>query len=96
MSYGKDRRVIRKHQIERERQNKIRKITFDLLIPKWTSAPDGTKCSNCSSNQVERSYVTIGGPFSGTIRCLNCKYSETVMSYIGKNMIKIEPLVIKQ
>lgn len=74
----------------KQMSNENFKNLIQPLIPRWESAPDN--CPECDSDNLQRSVIPIGGPYSGSIHCPDCGHRESVMNYLGRTMIKVEPL----
>lgn len=74
------------------KSEELAKAMIAPLMPNWKPAAEGTKCGMCGSEKVERSVILAGGPFSGSIRCNECYYVESVCSYIARSCIVVEPL----
>ena len=55
-----------------------------LLHTKWIKINTGTVCTNCKSENIERSVHFMGGPYSGSVRCLDCNHSLWLCSHLGK------------
>ena len=58
----------------------------------WSKAPKGSKCPGCGKETLERSKHFMGGPWSGTIRCTTCGHTDTLVGYLGKTMVEVQPL----
>lgn len=63
------------------------------LTPKWGLAPEYARCRACGAGGLERSFIALGGPWAGSVRCKTCGFSESVMSHVGRTCFKIETLV---
>lgn len=59
---------------------------------KWIPLQVRSKCPQCNSSEMERTFMLMGGPWSGHVRCKSCGHTETVCSYLGHNMFKVESL----
>lgn len=70
----------------------IAKKIMEALVPTWKPAPAGSKCTQCGSEDVQRSHIFMGGPFSGSVKCNACGFTESVMSHIGKTCIEVRPM----
>jgi hypothetical protein len=57
----------------------------------WIPAPEGSSCPRCKG-ALERSMMRLFGPYSGTVRCTACDYHDSLMSYLGKSMIQVQPM----
>jgi len=66
------------------------------LVPVKGKVPAGSKCTKCSSEDIERTIVPIGGPWSGIVTCKSCGYKESVSSHVAKSCISVEPLDINK
>lgn len=69
-----------------------KKLVEALTSVTWSKAPDGEPCPTCGKETLERSKHLMGGPWSGSIRCTACGHTDTLVGYLGKTMIKVEPL----
>ena len=57
----------------------------------WAPAPEGCKCSQCDSSEMERTKPYLGsGP--GRFRCKSCGNNESFYSLMAKSLFKVEPL----
>jgi hypothetical protein len=86
------RKILAENPLASEQKLDLAQRLMKPLMPVWGKAPPGTQCSMCGKEELERSYIPIGNAFSGSVRCLSCGHCESVMSHIGRNMIKVEPL----
>lgn len=69
-------------------------ITSDIihgLTPQWGPAPEGAVCPKCQS-ALERSTIPLGGPFSGSVRCTSCDYTDSVTGHLVRSCFMVEPL----
>ena len=73
-------------------RKKFAEVLCKPLIPRKCEMPKGTACRNCGSDNLARSVVPVGGPFSGHVWCNSCGHSETVMSHIAENIVSVQPL----
>jgi hypothetical protein len=86
-------RLIAKYQ----EQSSDSSPSADLLAPlmgqlSWISCPEGSKCTQCQSTEIERSISSLGGPYSGTIRCRSCGHRESVTAHIARTCFTVEPM----
>lgn len=55
--------------------------------------PEGSKCHGCGKEEgLKIVSMLLTGPFSGHMECSLCGYKESTMSYVGRNMVRVEPL----
>jgi len=66
-------------------------IENNPFMSKRLASPD-TVCSNCGAHGLEIVSMILSGPYSGSVKCNQCGHSESVMSYLGKRIFKVEPL----
>jgi hypothetical protein len=59
-------------------------------------APIGTKCPSCDKETLKIRSMPLSGPYSGSIICFSCNYSDSVVNFLGKQMIRVEPLPKKE
>lgn len=52
-------------------------------------------CRKCGNKTLERLSSLLGGPYGGVVVCSTegCDLRETVCSYLGRSMFKIEPML---
>jgi hypothetical protein len=62
----------------------------------WTKAPKGSKCPSCGKEALERSKQLMGGPWSGSIRCKGCGHTDTLVGYLGKTIVEVQPLTTEE
>jgi hypothetical protein len=81
-----------------ENQKKVAKE--DNLLPRSMlmerDAPIGTKCPSCDKETLKIRSMPLSGPYSGSIICFSCNYSDSVVSFLGKQMVRVEPLPNKE
>jgi ssDNA-binding Zn-finger/Zn-ribbon topoisomerase 1 len=77
---------------EEEARLAFAKTLIDPLMPKWGKAPEAARCTQCGAGNLERSFIQVGGPFSGSVRCPSCGHVESVASHVGKTCFSVEPL----
>lgn len=58
----------------------------------WIEAPDGFICPRCQSPLERSGGLTITGPYSGSVRCTKCEYQDSVMGFLGRSLIQVEPM----
>lgn len=63
-----------------------------LFAISWEPAPEGFKCRWCEAPMERSRGLMISGPWAGTVRCTKCEYRDSVMSYLGKSMIEVQPM----
>lgn len=73
-------------------QHELAVALTEPLRPKKGTLPKGTVCKRCGSENLSRTIIPVGGPFSGHITCGTCGHSETVMTHIAENIVSVEPL----
>ncbi len=71
---------------------KSHKLVEAFTSVTWDKAPKGSKCPSCGNETLERSKHLMGGPWSGSIRCTACGHTDSLVGYLGKTMIKVQPL----
>lgn len=51
-------------------------------------------CRKCGNKALVRLSSLLGGPYGGVVTCSTegCDFRETVYSYLGRSMFKIEPM----
>lgn len=64
----------------------------NLMAPRWEAAPKGYVCPVCGKEALERSTHFMGGPYSGSVHCTGCDHRESVVSYVGRNLLTVEPM----
>ena len=81
-----------------ENQKKVAKesnlLPRSMLMER--DAPIGTKCPSCDKETLKIRSMPLSGPYSGSIICLSCNYSDSVVSFLGKQMVRVEPLPNKE
>lgn len=92
---GKLKDELAKLMIENQK-----KITKDNpLLPRSMlmerDAPIGTKCPSCDKETLKIRSMPLSGPYSGSIICFSCNYTDSVVSFLGKQMVRVEPMPIK-
>lgn len=69
------------------------KDPLDSLLnnPLMTTSTAPSNCPKCDSEmKVTRQAMT--GPYGGVVHCDSCGYRDSVVAYLGRQMISIEPL----
>lgn len=74
------------------KQHELAVALTEPLRPKKGTLPKGTVCKSCGSDNLSRTIIPVGGPFSGHVSCNACGYSQTVMTHIAENIVSVEPL----
>lgn len=62
---------------------------ISALSPRMVDAHPDFKCPRC--NGLMQRSVSLH-TFGGVVQCKSCSYRESVMGYLGRSMIKVEPL----
>jgi len=62
---------------------------FSTCFTVESVAPD--PCPKCGSEMKLRR-MALSGPYSGGVQCTVCSYRDSVVGYLGKQMVKVEPL----
>lgn len=70
----------------------IGRAMIEASLPKWKAAPQGSLCPSCGKETLERSHYLMGGPFSGTVKCTACGHHDTVVGYLSRTIVKVEPM----
>lgn len=72
---------------------------FDVLntLTKINTRPipdqEDTECPGCKAKgTLNRTYLLMGGPYSGLISCSACEWKQGVIEYLGRRMITVEPM----
>ena len=58
----------------------------------WEAAPEGSECPRCKGALERSRGLMVSGPWSGSVRCTNCDYRDSVMGYLGRSMFQVEPM----
>lgn len=53
---------------------------------------EGIQCPRCSSLLKRVRVAGISLSYGGQIYCTSCEYRDSAMSFIGKNLFRVEPL----
>jgi len=69
-----------------------KRLVEATLMPKECEAPKGTSCSKCGSEDVIVMRALFSHWSGGEIVCKNCGYKRSVIDYLGKSMITVEPI----
>lgn len=64
---------------------------YEEKLTKWIPLVN-SKCPKCDKETLERSIHFLGGSYSGGVRCTECSYRNSFVSYVGHMSIKVEPL----
>jgi transcription elongation factor Elf1 len=59
---------------------------------KTEKAPEGFRCPDCDKETLEVTKMLLTGPYSGSVKCTNCGFSDSVCNYLAKKIIKVTPL----
>jgi len=77
-------------------ENQKRVAKGDKLLPSnllmERDAPIGSKCPSCNKETLKIRSMPLTGPYSGSIICFSCNYSESVVSYLGKQIVQVQPM----
>jgi len=64
----------------------------NLFAISWEATSEEFTCPRCEA-QLERSRgLMISGPWAGSVRCTKCDYRDSVLSYLGKSMVQVQPM----
>lgn len=58
---------------------------------RWELAPD-FQCLKCKGPLERTRGLMLMSPWAGAVRCTQCDYRDSVAGYLGKSMIKVEPM----
>lgn len=58
----------------------------------WEAAPEGSECPRCKAALEKSRGLILSSPWAGSVRCTKCDYRDSVMGYLGRSMIQVEPL----
>ncbi len=64
----------------------------NLFSISWEPAPEGFDCPRCNARLERTKGLMLSSPWSGAVRCTGCEYRDSVTGYVGRSMIKVEPL----
>jgi hypothetical protein len=67
------------------------KDLFPSILIK-TPAPEGTLCPSCKKETLIIHKMPLSGPYSGGIICSSCDHRDSVIGFLGKQMINVQPL----
>ena len=56
-------------------------------------APEGSLCPNCRTETLVIRRVPLSGPYSGSIACTSCNFKSSVIGYLGRQIITVEPML---
>ena len=85
-------RILLEYQNLTEEEKDKLFMPLGLPLIRWVDAPEGAKCLGCGKETLERSVPLMGGKWSGSVRCKECDYRDSLMTYLGKTIITVEPL----
>lgn len=57
---------------------------------RWVPAPEWSKCPHCDGPLERTVGLTLASPWAGSVRCTLCPYKNSVMGYLGSEIIKVE------
>lgn len=63
-----------------------------LFEVRWEAASKEFTCHRCSSPLERTRGLMLTSPWSGSVRCTKCEYKDSVMGYLGKSMIQVQPM----
>jgi len=77
-----------------EKYKKLGEILTQSLIPMYVKMPKEDKCPKCGKGKLIRMRLAMSRTMGGMIICQkkDCDYRESVVSYLGKKIISVEPL----
>lgn len=55
-------------------------------------APAGSKCPRCDKETLKIKSMPLSGAYSGSIYCLSCDFRDSVIGYLGKQMVQVQPM----
>ena len=56
------------------------------------NAPTGSKCPRCDKETLKVKSMPFSGAYSGSIYCSSCDFRDSVMGYLGKQMVQVQPM----
>jgi transcription elongation factor Elf1 len=64
---------------------------ISALSPCMVDAHPDFKCPRCNG-LMQRSVALLQHTFGGVVQCKSCSYRDSVMGYLGRSMIQVEPM----
>lgn len=55
--------------------------------------PTGSKCPRCDKETLKVKTMPLSGAYSGSIYCLSCDFRDSVIGYLGKQMIQVQTML---
>jgi predicted RNA-binding Zn-ribbon protein involved in translation (DUF1610 family) len=69
----------------------LAKKMISALSPRMIDAHPDFKCPMCGGLML-RSQALFQHTFGGVVQCKSCSYRDSVMQYLGRSIIHIEPM----
>ena len=73
-------------------KNPIPLQVSNLFAISWEATPEGFACPRCEAPLERARGLMISGPWAGSVRCTKCDYRDSVVSYLGKSMVEVQPM----
>lgn len=64
-------------------------VLATLMGLRWE--PLSEPCPKCGKNALQRGSNMMSGPYGGIVKC-DCGHRESAYAFLGRTMIKVEPL----
>jgi len=64
----------------------------NLFEVRWEAASEEFTCPRCNAPLERTRGLMLISPWSGSVRCTKCEYKDSVMGYLGKSMIQVQPM----
>jgi hypothetical protein len=91
MMFDKDGKIKKELVSQALEHLKNRKeILPPMLIE--SNAPDGSKCPSCHKETLKIKRMPLSGAYSGGIYCFSCDFRDSVIGYLGKQMVQVQPM----
>ncbi len=80
------KKMVENQKLAAERKDSLTSMLVDR------NAPAGSKCPRCDKETLKVKSMPFSGAYSGSIYCSSCDFRDSVIGYLGKQMIQVEPM----
>lgn len=63
-----------------------------LFAISWSPCGPEFSCPRCKAGMERTTGLMMMSPWAGSVRCTQCDYRDSVTGYLGRSMVKVEPL----
>lgn len=67
-------------------------LQVSFLGIQWGPAPEGSVCPRCEAPLERARGLSLMSPWAGSVRCTKCDFRDSVVGYLGRSMIQVQPM----